>query len=152
MLENAHSKQHPWHSLEFAPPSGALAQSRTPPRAAICSILLTFLRNIKPLFDPRRTLRGPEKHSGRHPQVPPSVTAFSILLFTETTRPNGFFLKKMPPCQISSRQHVNRKCSDTTVADSHSGGRRGIYPPEEQQKNEAFRPGLCDRKQVQLRY
>jgi hypothetical protein len=39
------------------------------------------------------------------------VTAFSILLFTETSMPSGFFLKKKPPCTISKRQDVNRKRS-----------------------------------------
>jgi hypothetical protein len=39
------------------------------------------------------------------------ATAFSIQLFTETEMLSGFFLKKKPPCTISKRQHVNRKCS-----------------------------------------
>jgi hypothetical protein len=40
-----------------------------------------------------------------------SVTAFSILVHTETTMPSGFFLKKKPPCTIFKWQHVSRKRS-----------------------------------------
>jgi hypothetical protein len=29
-----------------------------------------------------------------------ATTAFSILLFTETGQPGGFFLKKKPPCTL----------------------------------------------------
>jgi hypothetical protein len=29
------------------------------------------------------------------------ITAFSILLFTETMQPSGFFLKKKPPSMLS---------------------------------------------------
>ena len=30
------------------------------------------------------------------------VTAFSILIFTESKRPSGFFVKKKPPCTMSA--------------------------------------------------
>jgi hypothetical protein len=40
-----------------------------------------------------------------------AATAFSILLFTGTSKPSGFFLKKKPPFSISKWQHMNRKCS-----------------------------------------
>jgi hypothetical protein len=29
-----------------------------------------------------------------------AITAFSVLLFSETSQPSGFFLKKKPPCKI----------------------------------------------------
>ena len=36
-----------------------------------------------------------------------AATAVSILLFTESLRPSGIFLKKMPPRMIFTWQHVN---------------------------------------------
>jgi hypothetical protein len=44
-----------------------------------------------------------------------TATAFSILPFTETWKPSGFFLKKKPPCTIFKWQHVNRKCSGSRL-------------------------------------
>jgi hypothetical protein len=46
------------------------------------------------------------------------ATAFSILVFTETTMPSRFFIKKKPPCTIFKRQQVNRKRS--SVGDERS--------------------------------
>ena len=46
------------------------------------------------------------------------VTAFSILVHTETTMPSGFFLKKKPPCTIFKWQHVNRKRSSRVAIPS----------------------------------
>jgi hypothetical protein len=43
--------------------------------------------------------------------APSAATAFSILLFSETWKPSGFFLKKKPPCTGPQCQYVNRKCS-----------------------------------------
>jgi hypothetical protein len=39
------------------------------------------------------------------------ATAFSILLFTESTPPSGFFHKKKPPLMHFQCQYVNRKRS-----------------------------------------
>jgi hypothetical protein len=40
------------------------------------------------------------------------ATAFSILVFTESTHSRAFFLKKKTPLMQFQCQHVNRKCSN----------------------------------------
>src|ERR1700691_6185617 len=72
-----------------------------------------------PVFDIAQK-RYNSYQSGLKKEIPVSMNfvfeAFSILVFTETGRPSGFFLKKKPTCTISKGQHVNRKCSRTAIA------------------------------------
>jgi hypothetical protein len=83
-------------------------------RSKICLPYLPHFaeNNLLPLHNSLWT-RKEKTHAAQegHPCLKFPATAFSILLFTETRKLSGFFLKKKPPCTISLCQHVNRKCS-----------------------------------------
>jgi len=88
-----------------------------------------FSQNAESTFHTRFTLQSMVnaymdlyRNTSRPPQLIDDLkiaqlTAFSILLFTESTQPSGFFLKKKLPLMRFQCQQVNRKRSSSSTFD-----------------------------------